>query len=526
MSKQKQLTILIPVYNGAKFLGGLLESFAAFLSDGTQSFVDECEIVVVNNRSEDATLEIARSFEKRIRNLRVITPETHVFSAEENVFRSFKLCRGEYTWVLGCDDIVRFEALPEVMQIARDGTYDIAIFNFMQSDKNGRIETLCNHFMSERIYDGDLVSFTQRMGFWWLIAGFSGQLVRTSRVVGFDHADLVSKTSPIYSHVTAYLECFAGCPAAIVNVQNVVYRLSDNDLQHWRRAAERYGVFDEYFWTLGYIRQIKHLESRGIVSRDYLVKMIENNRSDFFRPTVIIYDKLLAQLRQMNSVRHDPNQRNWMSPADFNELIEFFEQRDLLARPLLDSARRIYDALSLTRPSLDALFDESYGRLASYRSSFLLAANFIGVEGDYEIYRLSNTFYGVHRHFRGALVERIRYLDQADQAPIVFSGDTRADVITRILQNGVGLQWDSVPATLMRYCSEDIAHGTQSWSNVKPTQTPSTTSIGPPQEGLTLTSVQEQLRATYKSRKPVFTRLTAWLTVLGLKLSKRQIAIK
>ena len=131
MSSQKQLTILIPVYNGAKFLGGLLESFATFLSDQSRSFVDDFEIVVVNNRSEDATLKIAKSFENRILNLRVVTPETHVFSAEENVFRSFELCRGEYTWVLGCDDIVRFEALPEVMQIARDGTYDIAIFNFM-----------------------------------------------------------------------------------------------------------------------------------------------------------------------------------------------------------------------------------------------------------------------------------------------------------------------------------------------------------------------------------------------------------
>src|SRR5262245_12504799 len=141
MGNHKQLTILIPVYNGAKFLGGLLESFAAFLSDETQWFLNECEIVVVNNRSEDATLEIACSFETRIQNLRVITPETHVFSAEENVFRSFELCRGEYTWVLGCDDIVRFEALPELMQIVRDGTYDIAIFNYMQSDKDGRVET-------------------------------------------------------------------------------------------------------------------------------------------------------------------------------------------------------------------------------------------------------------------------------------------------------------------------------------------------------------------------------------------------
>src|SRR4051812_37986442 len=98
MSSSKALTILIPVYNGANFLGTLLESFAAYAAsegDGLK-FLSTCEILVVNNQSEDATLGIAQSFERKIPNLRVVTPDTHVPSAEENVFRAFKWARGEF----------------------------------------------------------------------------------------------------------------------------------------------------------------------------------------------------------------------------------------------------------------------------------------------------------------------------------------------------------------------------------------------------------------------------------------------
>ena len=229
--------------------------------------------------------------------------------------------------MLGCDDIVRFEALPEVIEVAKEGVLDIAIFNFMQSDQDGKLESVCNYYMRDRYFEGDLVSLTQRMGFWWLIAGFSGQIVRTALVAKFDHAGLIARTSPIYSHVTAYLECFAGKRAAIVNVQNVIYRLTDSDLAHWRRAAARFGVFDEYFWTLGYIRQIQHLEQKGIVRRDFLTKMIESDRRSFFRPTVVIYDKILHQLQLMNSVVKQQEDRNRLTPNDFNELVEYLEQR-------------------------------------------------------------------------------------------------------------------------------------------------------------------------------------------------------
>ena len=76
------------------------------------------------------------------------------------------------------------------------------------------------------------------------------------------------------------------------------------------------------------------------------------------------------------------------------------------------------------------VFEQARRRLDSYRKSYLLGESFVGVEGDYEIYRISNALHAVHRCFRPALVERLRYLDHVEQSPIVFTASDRAELKT------------------------------------------------------------------------------------------------
>lgn len=519
MHDSKLLTILIPVYNGGYFLQTLLESFASYVDrmGDTQGFISQCEIVLIDNQSQDQSFEVAKCFESRIGNLRVIRPDLHVPSAEENVFRSFKFCRGEYTWVLGCDDIVRFEALGDVLQVARDGKYDIAMFNYLQSNQDGKIENTCNYYMSEPVYEATLIELVQRLGYWWLIAGFSGQIVRTSRVRDFDHAALVDATSPIYSHVTAYLLCLADRPAAIVNVQSVIYRLSDNDINHWQRAAQRFHVFNEYFWTLGYVRQLSYLEERGIIDHDFLVRMIEANRNGFFRPTVVIYNKLLAQLKL--SYREGLDSRNSLTHDEFREIVGYFESRDLLARTFLHALGEIQQQLENRQSVSSRDFDDAKARLEEYSASYLLLPNFAGIQGDYELYQLGNTCYAVHHKFRGALLDLLRYLDHRELDPVLFCDTNIAGLRQKIRLQGVGLGLAEIPDRLMRYCSEPIERGVRAWfpREVQAVMTP------PERDSLisSLLQAQQQLTATYKSKASYLVRLTAWTTVIALKSIKR-----
>jgi glycosyltransferase involved in cell wall biosynthesis len=516
MDDQKLLTILMPVYNGEKFIGGLLDSFATFVKDnpfGTE-FLRCCEILVINNCSEDRTLEIAQSFQGQLANLKIVTPDTHAPSAEQNVFRSLRLARGEYTWVLGVDDIVRFEALPEVLRIAREGRYDIAIFNWMLSDHH-RVENVCNYYMKEPAYESDLVALTQRTGFWWLIAGFSGQMVRTARVANYDHAALVSKTSPIYSHVTAYLECLAGRPAAIVNIPNVIYRVVI-DMPHFRRIAARLNVFDEFFWTLGYIRQLIYLEEKGIVPSDYVVKMIETSRNVSFRPTTVIYEKLLAQIELMGRTS---DARNHLTRDEFEQVVSYFEKRDLLARPFFGVLRTMFDTLESGSSYKESIGIEARWRLQGYQANFLLAPNFSSMLGDYEIYHVADRYFAVHRLFRGAVFDRLRYLDGAEEAPILFEAKTRREVLKQIEERGIGMDLDKVPPVSMRYCSQPMSPGALAWHQPVLPQVPSYTphSLGES----ALPAAQKELRAAYKGCPSAMTKVVAWNAAVWVKLAKR-----
>jgi glycosyltransferase involved in cell wall biosynthesis len=65
------LSIIIPAHNEAKRLGPTLEAIGAFLNQQDYS----AEVLVVENGSQDDTLDIARSFVGKLPNLRVLSEE-------------------------------------------------------------------------------------------------------------------------------------------------------------------------------------------------------------------------------------------------------------------------------------------------------------------------------------------------------------------------------------------------------------------------------------------------------------------
>jgi hypothetical protein len=223
----------------------------------------------------------------------------------------------------------------------------------------------------------------------------------------------------------------------------------------------------------------------------------------------------------MNSSCKNGEDRNNVSKDEFNELIEFFEPRDQLARPFLTSLKEIFKSLARQSPVGKEAFDQARSRLESYRSSFLLSEHFVGVEADYEIYRISNKLHAVHRYFRGALLERMRYLDDTEQAPVILTGSTRDELAKKISQVGLGLNWDMVPATLMRFCSQPITHGAK--ASVEPVLTAVSRNAPPvPVDRLkTLQNLQHELRAIYKSKNPYALRMSAWGMVVSLKVARR-----
>lgn len=108
----RAVTVLTPVHNGAEYLSECIESVLR------QSFTD-WSYIIVDNRSTDDTLEIARRYAQSDDRIRVVTNDT-LLSMPSNFNRAFRLVPGDsrYVKVVCADDWIMPTCLAELVRCA------------------------------------------------------------------------------------------------------------------------------------------------------------------------------------------------------------------------------------------------------------------------------------------------------------------------------------------------------------------------------------------------------------------------
>ena len=124
-----RLSIIIPCYNMEVFLPECLNSL---VDQGLDH--QDYEIIIVNDGSKDKTLEIARSFESRYPEIRVIDKQNAGVGAARNT--GLHAAAGSYIYFLDPDDYIAKDTLSEVLDIAIENELDILSFDSMPVKKN------------------------------------------------------------------------------------------------------------------------------------------------------------------------------------------------------------------------------------------------------------------------------------------------------------------------------------------------------------------------------------------------------
>ncbi|HWB00648.1 MAG TPA: glycosyltransferase, partial [Pirellulales bacterium] len=328
------MTILVPTYNRGYYLDGLLRQ----LSDSRifRSLKD-IEIVVANNCSTDQTRSIAEGYLSALPNMRIVNHTVHVASAEENIFRSFGYCNGEYTWVLSDDDVPLLENLPRVLEELVNSQPDFLLTNCALSSPTGEVLTHAVVPMHAQSHTTDILDIAERFGFWYMLAGISLQIVRTSLVRSYDFKPL-TEISVIYSHVAAYLDCFHGKKTVVLNCPLMWY-VTRNDVRHWKKAARKMNVGDDFFWTLGFIRQLKYLIDRGVVPANILAYGLDSNEKARWRLSFSILERFFRQVVRM---RCKPARRQSLTAGQFHEIAEILLNSDPFYRDVIRDIRTLY----------------------------------------------------------------------------------------------------------------------------------------------------------------------------------------
>lgn len=127
------VSIVIPMYNCGKMLVPCLESIRS------QSF-DDFEVIIVNNRSDDGSVETARSYSDMDKRFRVFDNAEGGAGSSRNIGVSH--AAGEYICFIDGDDRISNDCLEKLYAAAKENDADISVcgfdFYFLNNEKTKR----------------------------------------------------------------------------------------------------------------------------------------------------------------------------------------------------------------------------------------------------------------------------------------------------------------------------------------------------------------------------------------------------
>lgn len=140
---EKKFSIIIPVYNGGKYLERCLVSV---LKQDLSS--DEYEVIVVDDGSSDGTKEILRVYSHRFPNLNVIT-KLHSGVGEARNCGCQKAI-GKYFLFVDADDRIKANTLQQIYKVLEEEALDILVMAYRYLDNEGELQKEFN-YISKRM---------------------------------------------------------------------------------------------------------------------------------------------------------------------------------------------------------------------------------------------------------------------------------------------------------------------------------------------------------------------------------------
>ena len=120
-----KFSLLVPIYNGERFLNCLFENFQ---KQDIPS--DEYEIVCVDDCSSDSSIGMIESYQKRYPNIRLLRNEKNSRAAT-NVNRLVEVAKGKYFWLIGQDDYIEPNCLGMLWEKLENGQLDVLLFFYL-----------------------------------------------------------------------------------------------------------------------------------------------------------------------------------------------------------------------------------------------------------------------------------------------------------------------------------------------------------------------------------------------------------
>lgn len=128
------LSIIIPVYNGEKYIKECLDSIKKQISD---NFYDKVEVITVNDGSKDRSLSILSEYHIDNPWLKVIDKQNGGVSSARNA--GLEHAEGKYITFVDIDDTLTFGAIEKILKTVIETSADIYIGDYYEVSESNEI---------------------------------------------------------------------------------------------------------------------------------------------------------------------------------------------------------------------------------------------------------------------------------------------------------------------------------------------------------------------------------------------------
>lgn len=131
------ISIIVPVYNSAKYLTKCLDSILKALDN----FAGHGEILLVDNNSPDESYLIMKKYQKEYPEIIFLDKQMTPGAAATRNYGT-KKARGKYIWFVDADDTITEDSISELMQVAKEKKADLVMMGMKRIFPDGRSDYL------------------------------------------------------------------------------------------------------------------------------------------------------------------------------------------------------------------------------------------------------------------------------------------------------------------------------------------------------------------------------------------------
>lgn len=139
------LSIIIPLYNCEKYISRSLDVILA-----TQLPVDDYEVIIINDGSNDRGVEICQEYTEKYAHIKLYCQDNMGASAARNA--GMDRAKGSYIWFVDADDVIVPSFFLKAYHLLKNNPVELLCFNF-QKTYSRQVEDV-NDFVQEQKLSG------------------------------------------------------------------------------------------------------------------------------------------------------------------------------------------------------------------------------------------------------------------------------------------------------------------------------------------------------------------------------------